>query len=40
MPGGIEARSTGIRRVHFDVDGEPRLDLTEKNEMWPLTWPM
>lgn len=31
---GIEGpRSTGIRRVHFDVDGEPRLDLTEKRDV-------
>ena len=27
---GVEGdRSSGIRRVHFDVDGEPVLDLTE-----------
>ena len=22
-------RSSGIRRVHFDIDGDPVLDLTE-----------
>ena len=26
-------RSSGIRRVHFDVDGEPVLDLTEENDV-------
>lgn len=26
-------RSNGIRRVHFDVDGEPVLDLTEENDV-------
>ena len=29
-PGVEGARSSGIRRVHFDVDGEPVLDLTEE----------
>lgn len=28
-PGINAPRSSGIRRVHFDVDGEPRLDMTE-----------
>ena len=31
---GIEGvRSSGIRRVHFDIDGEPVLDLTEENDL-------
>ncbi len=31
---GLDApRSTGVRRVHFDVDGDPRLDLTEENDL-------
>ena len=29
-PGVDGDRSSGIRRVHFDVDGEPVLDLTEE----------
>ena len=28
-PGVDGPRSTGIRRVHFDVDGDPMLDVTE-----------
>ncbi|MCI8462364.1 MAG: family 43 glycosylhydrolase [Lachnospiraceae bacterium] len=28
-PGVDGARSSGIRRVHFDIDGDPVLDLTE-----------
>ena len=29
-PGTEGVRSSGIRRVHFDMDGEPRLDVTEE----------
>lgn len=32
-PGVDGVRSSGIRRVHFDVDGEPVLDLTEENDL-------
>lgn len=33
---GIEApRSSGIRRVHFDIDGEPVLDMTEEMDLNP-----
>ncbi|WP_020619364.1 family 43 glycosylhydrolase [Paenibacillus daejeonensis] len=33
---GIEApRSSGIRRVHFDIDGYPVLDLTEEKDLDP-----
>lgn len=28
-------RSTGIRRVHFDIDGYPVLDLTEEKDLAP-----
>lgn len=28
-------RSSGIRRVHFDIDGEPVLDLTEEKDLLP-----
>lgn len=28
-PGTKAPRSSGIRRVHFDIDGEPILDMTE-----------
>jgi len=28
-------RSSGIRRVHFDVDGVPRLDMTEELDVNP-----
>ncbi len=31
---GLDApRSTGVRRVHFDIDGHPRLDLTEDKDV-------
>ena len=26
-------RSAGIRRVHFDIDGEPMLDVTEDRDL-------
>ncbi len=29
-PGTEAPRSSGIRRVHFDIDGEPVLDMTEE----------
>lgn len=29
-PGTEGVRSSGIRRVHFDMEGEPRLDVTEE----------
>lgn len=33
---GVDApRSSGIRRVHFDIDGEPVLDLTEEKDLLP-----
>ena len=33
---GIEGvRSSGIRRVHFDIDGLPRLDLVEEMDVNP-----
>jgi len=32
-PGVEGPRSTGIRRVHFDIDGEPMLDLTEDKDL-------
>lgn len=33
---GIEApRSSGLRRVHFDIDGYPVLDLTEERDLDP-----
>ncbi len=34
-PGIKGVRSSGIRRVHFDVDGLPRLDLVEENDVCP-----
>ena len=34
-PGVEGPRSTGIRRVHFDVDGYPVLDLTESRDLNP-----
>ena len=34
-PGTGGARSSGIRRVHFDEDGDPRLDLTAERELLP-----
>ena len=32
-PGVDGPRSTGIRRVHFDVDGEPMLDVIEELDL-------
>lgn len=32
-PGVDGVRSSGIRRVHFDIDGEPVLDLTEERDL-------
>ena len=33
---GVEApRSSGLRRVHFDIDGYPVLDLTEDKDLKP-----
>lgn len=32
-PGTDAPRSSGIRRVHFDIDGEPVLDLTEDRDV-------
>ncbi len=33
------ARSSGIRRVHFGIDGHPWLDMTEEMDLAPeLTW--
>ena len=29
-PGLDGVRSSGIRRVHFDIDGDPVLDMTEE----------
>jgi len=34
-PGVNGPRSTGIRRVHFDIDGYPVLDLTEERDVNP-----
>ena len=34
-PGVDGPRSTGFRRVHFDVDGEPMLDVTEELDLKP-----
>lgn len=34
-PGTDAPRSSGIRRVHFDIDGEPMLDLTEDRDVAP-----
>ena len=31
-PGVKGSRSSGIRRVHFDIDGEPVLDMTEDKD--------
>lgn len=31
--GAEGVRSSGIRRVHFDIDGEPRLDLIEEKDL-------
>lgn len=35
-PGADAPRSTGIRRVHFDTDGEPVLDMTEDMDVNPI----
>ena len=32
-PGVDGPRSAGHRRVHFDIDGYPRLDLTEEKDV-------
>ena len=32
-PGVDGPRSTGIRRVHFDIDGDPMLDVTEEIDL-------
>ncbi|MDE6516444.1 MAG: family 43 glycosylhydrolase, partial [Acetatifactor sp.] len=32
-PGVNGVRSSGIRRVHFDIEGEPVLDLTEEMDL-------
>jgi len=32
-PGVKGPRSAGLRRVHFDIDGYPRLDLTEDKDL-------
>lgn len=34
-PGVQAPRCSGIRRVHFDCDGEPVLDLIEENDLLP-----
>lgn len=34
-PGLEGPRSSGLRRVHFDIDGYPRLDLTEDKDLNP-----
>ena len=34
-PGTDAPRSSGIRRVHFDIDDEPVLDLTEDRDLLP-----
>ncbi|MCR5500001.1 MAG: family 43 glycosylhydrolase [Acetatifactor sp.] len=34
-PGVDGPRSTGIRRVHFDMDGEPMLDVIEELDLRP-----
>ncbi len=34
-PGVDGPRSSGIRRVHFDIDGYPVLDLTEEKDLNP-----
>ena len=35
-PGVDAPRSSGIRRVHFDIDGEPVLDMTEDMDVNPV----
>ena len=32
-PGTDGVRSSGIRRVHFDIDGAPMLDVTEELDL-------
>jgi len=34
-PGVDGPRSTGVRRVHFDVDGEPILEMLEEDDLRP-----
>lgn len=34
-PGIGKPRCSGLRRVHFDIDGVPRLDLTEERDLNP-----
>ena len=34
-PGVHAPRCSGIRRVHFDIDGDPRLDLIESRDLSP-----
>ena len=34
-PGVDAPRCTGIRRVHFDIDGYPVLDMTEDKDLAP-----
>lgn len=34
-PGTEGVRSSGIRRVHFDIDGAPMLDVTEELDLKP-----
>ncbi|ANY68655.1 glycosyl hydrolase [Paenibacillus sp. BIHB 4019] len=34
-PGINEPRCSGVRRVHFDIDGYPVLDLTEERDLNP-----
>jgi len=34
-PGIDQPRSSGLRRVHFDIDGYPVLDLTEEKDLNP-----
>ncbi len=34
-PGADEPRSSGIRRVHFDIDDEPVFDLIEEKDLSP-----
>lgn len=34
-PGTEGARSSGVRRVHFDIDGAPMLDVTEEMDLKP-----
>ncbi len=34
-PGVNGPRSSGLRRVHFDIDGYPRLDLPQEKDLKP-----